>query len=135
MAVESGSFRDLCRSAGVLLRGLEGCFIERIAYSSGARSTLEVYMHDRPTRPGIVVSMERLWFFSTSGGVDLDSSFVDDVRLTYIPADQVDWPVGLEALGLRRPGMPDLAYLQISGPVMLNAVSCVVDIYVSQLKA
>ena len=134
IALDAGSsFADVCRQAQSVLAEFGGYFIERISHDTGTGGGLLVQLQERPRRPDVILLLGGLRYVSIRDAHDLDSCFVDEAQLTYIPGGQTEWPDGLWPLGPRHSGLPDLAWLRFIGPTHFEAVAATVQIYVSMV--
>lgn len=130
--VDSG-LADVCRRAQSVLAGFDGYFIERIFHDSGENGGLLIQLQERPQRPDVIVLLGGLRHLSIGDMHDLEGCFIDEIELTFIPSGRNEWPEGLTGVGPRHRGLPDLAWLRVTGPTRIEAVAATVQIYASLL--
>jgi hypothetical protein len=107
------------------LNRFQGHFLRSVSLSIlQHEDSLDISLLSAPESPELVIKVEGLYHFSMDKPESLSGAFVDDFVLQFIPRTSTVWPVGIGGnLGPRPGSMPDLFWLQIIGPAVINIVA------------
>ncbi|QQM43169.1 hypothetical protein [Streptomyces liliifuscus] len=133
MAV-SKDFAEVCQRAADFLNGLDGYFLERVSLDTGrANSGVDIFLRVGPTAPDVVISLTGVVSAVIGNFLEMDSAFIDEIRLEYVSGSEPSWPGGLSGLGARPSGFPGVAWLTIDGPMPVEVVAKAITVSVAQV--
>lgn len=81
--------------------------------------------------PSIVLHLEGVHAYSLQKPTDMDGAFVDSLSVVGLPAGDAPWPAGAEELLKKHSGLPDLYFVELSGPFWLVAAASLLSVSVA----
>ncbi|SHH33867.1 hypothetical protein [Streptomyces sp. 3214.6] len=130
----SKEFAEVCQRAAEVLNGLEGYFLERVSLDTGrVNGSVDIFLRVGPTAPDVMISLTGVVRATIGNFLEMDSAFVDEIRLECVSGSDPSWPDGLSGLGARPPGFPDVAWLTIEGPMPVEVVAKAITVSVEQV--
>ncbi|MFE4822173.1 hypothetical protein ACFRFU_38255 [Streptomyces sp. NPDC056704] len=134
MVAVNKEFAEVCQRAADVLNGLDGYFLERVSLDTGrVNGGVDIFLRVGPSAPDVVISLTGVVRAAIGNFLEMDSAFVDEIRLEYVSGSEPSWPGGLAGLGARPPGFPDVAWLTIEGPMPVEVVAKAVTVSVAQV--
>ncbi|MBK3580552.1 hypothetical protein JHN63_43575, partial [Streptomyces sp. MBT65] len=123
MGAGSGTFRARCLKAQEILSEYEGSFIERISSSAvGDHSTFDILLIRGGVFGELTISLEGVRYLAVANATSVDGVFVDRLSVVHLPSWGSPWPQGAEEFVTRFPGLPELVWVRLVGPVEIDVV-------------
>ncbi|MFJ7277133.1 hypothetical protein [Kitasatospora sp. NPDC098663] len=130
----NSDFIATCERAADILGGFDGYFIERLQVdSSYPGGRVDVFLRIGTDRPDVAISLTGIVGIFAENLLEMDASFVEGMTVECIPGAETLWPRGLERLGCRPSGFPDVARLVLAGPMALEVIARTISISVAQV--
>lgn len=127
-------FATVCQRAAEALEGFDGYFLERVSVDTARiNGGVDIFLRFGPSAPDVVISLTGVIWMSIGNFLEMDSAFVDEIRLECVSGSEPSWPGGLSGLGARPPGFPDVAWLTIEGPMPVEVVAKTITVSVAQV--
>lgn len=122
-----------CESFNRVFESCEGCFIDAVIFNAdGDSDYLELRLIQTQKWELATVLLERVRYFNIDKGPEIGGSFVDEIKVTHLPAGNLPWPAEAESLVVRFDGLPDLYWVQVIGPTPISGISQIMTVSTSQ---
>ncbi|MER5446489.1 hypothetical protein ABT052_19630 [Streptomyces sp. NPDC002766] len=127
---EEGAFENRCENAASVLAPCIGYFVERVSFDAFAEEDfLEISLREGPRKADVRISLCNLHYVSVSKPPELSGSFVDSVSLVHLPRWPHPWPDDVAGRLRRFAGLPELAWLRLTGPTEVDVIASILTVY------
>lgn len=123
----------LVASANQILAESIGAFIDVVSLQIlGDQDRFCLMLQSAPTRPDVTIMLDNVYRASIQKPPEAAGSFVDEAWVKVLPKAPASWPAAAEALVVRHEHLPDLIWLKVVGPTMVDVIAATVTVSVAQ---
>lgn len=126
------NFQLICERVEEVLAEYRGSFLERFMHHAAGEDLCEILLVKSSGRGEVTVFLEGIRHLSVGNSVSVEGgALVDDIRVVHLSSDGAEWPPGVEKFVRPFPGLPELVWIRIIGPVEVNVIASLIGLSVA----